>query len=409
MVAQCGQVRQPNQLQLTKVDPPKDDAIDAWAFEGSEESLTPRTSVFSISTSASDDEGENSRFKLGDFRHVTRVKHTFLEFECVDATVGNLSRPRLRRSSSDSSIGRYGVESSSCSQPSEIPSPLAELDVSAMAILPSMPVNFTATWDPFSAPEVGASSYANIPAVEHSFLRIPSVHSETSLEDATPSLQQSRLTTSSSISWSDTDIAALDTHWVPPADHQSGHNAGAKQLDEKCASAGSQQIPIHAKNCFDASVPQVPDNERTTLMIRNLPKEYSRDMLLELLDAEGFSGTYNFVYMPMDFEKDVSFSYAFVNFVTHEGADKVRDHLQGFTHWCLKSPKICDAAWSGPHQGYMAHIDRFRNSPVMHEDVPDKYKPTVYEGGVRVAFPAATKRIRKPRMRHQTTVQSSLR
>ena len=31
--------------------------------------------------------------------------------------------------------------------------------------------------------------------------------------------------------------------------------------------------------------------------------------------------------------------------------------------------------WSHPYQGLDAHIERYRNSPVMHEDVPDEYKP----------------------------------
>jgi len=142
-------------------------------------------------------------------------------------------------------------------------------------------------------------------------------------------------------------------------------------------------------------------------MFRNLPKEYSRDMLLKLLDTEGYKGSYDSVYMPMDFEKDVSFSYAFVNFVHNEKAVPAQNHFQGFTDWVVQSSKICDAAWSGPQQGYAAHIDRFRNSPVMHEDVPDKFKPVVFQDGVRAAFPEATKKIRKPRMRHQPGMKSA--
>ena len=28
--------------------------------------------------------------------------------------------------------------------------------------------------------------------------------------------------------------------------------------------------------------------------------------------------------------------------------------------------KVCRVTWSGPHQGLAAHVERYRNSPVMH-------------------------------------------
>ena len=33
-------------------------------------------------------------------------------------------------------------------------------------------------------------------------------------------------------------------------------------------------------------------------------------------------------------------------------------------HECLL--KVCQVSWSGPHQGFDAHVARYRNSPVMH-------------------------------------------
>jgi len=183
------------------------------------------------------------------------------------------------------------------------------------------------------------------------------------------------------------------------------------QLDRKARKAGAptQDSPENRKGWSAATQEPVPSgavlgdcplDERTTIMVRNLPNNYSRDMFIEMLDAEGFEGCYNFVYMPMDFLKDVSFGYAFLNLVSNSEADRARLHLQGYNRWSVQSRKICDVAWSGPHQGLNAHVERFRSSPVMHEDVPDKYKPVTFENGSRIAFPAPTKRIRKPRMRH---------
>merc|ERR1711916_258740 len=50
--------------------------------------------------------------------------------------------------------------------------------------------------------------------------------------------------------------------------------------------------------------------------------------------------------------------------------------------------------------GVEDNIERYRNSPVMHEAVPAQYKPLLFDGGVPVAFPAPTKSIRFPRLRN---------
>lgn len=146
----------------------------------------------------------------------------------------------------------------------------------------------------------------------------------------------------------------------------------------------------------------IPNDDRTTLMFRNLPNNYNRSTLLHMLDTEGLKGTYNLVYLPTDFRNFAGFGYAFVNFVTHDDAVKAKLCFQGFTRWRVPSRKTCDVVWSGPVQGLQAHTERYRNSPVMHDSVPDEYKPAVFVDGVRVPFPAPTKRVRPPRVRRNS-------
>lgn len=152
---------------------------------------------------------------------------------------------------------------------------------------------------------------------------------------------------------------------------------------------------------------EIPNDDRTTLMFRNLPNNYNRSTLLHMLDTEGFRGTYNLVYLPTDFRNFAGFGYAFVNFVTHEDARKAKMSFQGFSRWRVPSRKTCDVVWSGPVQGLQAHTERYRNSPVMHDSVPDEYKPAVFVDGVRVPFPAPTKRIRPPRVRRNSTTDGN--
>jgi len=154
------------------------------------------------------------------------------------------------------------------------------------------------------------------------------------------------------------------------------------------------QMPMTA-----AAGEQAEVDKRTTLMFRNLPKSYNRTDLLRILDEEGFQRTYCFIYVPTDFKSFSGFGYAFVAFHHHEDAVRAKVHFQGYD-WEEPSALSCDVAWSGAVQGREQHVERYRNSPVMHESVPDEYKPAVFEHGQRMAFPVPTKVIRPPRFRH---------
>jgi len=140
----------------------------------------------------------------------------------------------------------------------------------------------------------------------------------------------------------------------------------------------------------------VPETS-TTLALRNIPKSYTRSMLLDLLD-EDFAGQYDFVYLPSDFKCLAVYGYAFVNFASHEVAEEVRLQLDGFSEWMLPHNKCMDVSWSEV-QGLEHHVERYRNSPVMHDSVPDDARPVIFSSGQRIPFPLPTRSIRLPRTR----------
>merc|ERR1711904_586515 len=142
-------------------------------------------------------------------------------------------------------------------------------------------------------------------------------------------------------------------------------------------------------------------DDRTTVMVRNIPNSYTSSSLVELFEAKGYRTKFDFVYLPIDFRTGVNLGYAFVNFVSNLDAHHFILDFDGFRDWSLESLKICEVSWADPYQGLEEHVERYRNSPVMHEKMPDEYKPRVYRAGVRVPFPEPTKRIRAPRMRPQ--------
>lgn len=136
------------------------------------------------------------------------------------------------------------------------------------------------------------------------------------------------------------------------------------------------------------------EDNRTTLMLRNLPNDYNREMFLDMLDLECLAGEYDFVYFPMDFKTGSGLGYAFVDFTSHEEALRAWKLLHGYNDWLVPSAKICDVCWSSPVQGFRANVQRYRNSPVMHHKVPDSCKPVVFSNGMRIQFPAPKKPIK---------------
>ena len=95
--------------------------------------------------------------------------------------------------------------------------------------------------------------------------------------------------------------------------------------------------------------------ERTTLMLRNVPNNCTREMFLGLLDEHGFAGRYDFVYLPCDFYRQANLGYAFVNLVDSAAVDALWAAFDGFSDWPLPTAKVCQVSWSGPHQGFKVH------------------------------------------------------
>jgi RNA recognition motif-containing protein len=138
---------------------------------------------------------------------------------------------------------------------------------------------------------------------------------------------------------------------------------------------------------------------KTTLVLKNLPTGFSRDMVVDLLHSHGFIDTVDFVYVPMAFKTSDNFGYAFVNLTSAQSAQECRDKFDGFADWCVQTDRVCEVVFGEMQQGLDAHIQRYMNSPVMHPDVSDKFKPALFKNGVRSVFPPPTKLLRAPKLR----------
>ncbi|CAK0909770.1 unnamed protein product [Prorocentrum cordatum] len=154
--------------------------------------------------------------------------------------------------------------------------------------------------------------------------------------------------------------------------------------------ASAVQVPVG---------PGTPPTElRTTVMLRNLPYQLTLGKLVELLELRGLGGRYDIVYVPMDFNRKQSLGYGFVNLVSPEAASMCFRSFNGLDKWPWRCSKVCQVVWSDV-QGFDANVGHYRNSPVMHPDIPAPFKPTIYSGGLPVEFPPPTRELKCPRLR----------
>mmetsp|Transcript_8439 Transcript_8439/g.21364 ORF Transcript_8439/g.21364 Transcript_8439/m.21364 type:complete len:616 (-) Transcript_8439:160-2007(-) len=101
----------------------------------------------------------------------------------------------------------------------------------------------------------------------------------------------------------------------------------------------------------------------TTIMLRNIPNRYTRDMLIERLN-QGYEGQYDFVYLPIDFNSKCNVGYAFINFRQPAVAASFISEFHGAkTAACLpgfSSSKVCEVDYARV-QGRDANMDNLRD------------------------------------------------
>ncbi|CAK9051660.1 unnamed protein product [Durusdinium trenchii] len=91
------------------------------------------------------------------------------------------------------------------------------------------------------------------------------------------------------------------------------------------ASSGDQAQLARKK----ASDPWSWEDGVVTVMVRQLPRQYTQRMLLQEVVRRGFEGLFDFLYLPYDFKKGINVGYGFVNFTEPEYALQFRDSLDG--------------------------------------------------------------------------------
>ncbi|KAH1098199.1 hypothetical protein J1N35_015120 [Gossypium stocksii] len=138
----------------------------------------------------------------------------------------------------------------------------------------------------------------------------------------------------------------------------------------------------------DAMVGSDSKDSRTTVMIKNIPNKYSQKLLLNMLDnhcihcneqiAEDDDqplSSYDFVYLPIDFNNKCNVGYGFVNMTSPQATWRLYKAFH-HQHWeVFNSRKICEVTYARV-QGLEALKEHFRNSKFPCE--MEHYLPVVF-------------------------------
>ncbi|KAF1837843.1 hypothetical protein BDW02DRAFT_576772 [Decorospora gaudefroyi] len=104
---------------------------------------------------------------------------------------------------------------------------------------------------------------------------------------------------------------------------------------------------------------------RTTVMLRNIPNKLDWMALKIILDEVCF-GTYDFMYLRIDFKTGNNVGYAFINFADANGMLALIDRIERRSWPGFHSDKTAEISYA-TIQGREALVQKFRNSSVMHE------------------------------------------
>ncbi|XP_048230687.1 protein MEI2-like 2 isoform X2 [Ricinus communis] len=108
------------------------------------------------------------------------------------------------------------------------------------------------------------------------------------------------------------------------------------------------------------------EDTRTTLMIKNIPNKYTSNMLLAAID-ENHKGTYDFLYLPIDFKNKCNVGYAFINMLSPSHIIPFYEAFNGKKWEKFNSEKVASLAYARI-QGKAALVTHFQNSSLMNED-----------------------------------------
>jgi len=152
-----------------------------------------------------------------------------------------------------------------------------------------------------------------------------------------------------------------------PDDHTQNQQVGATK-DSKVEATKARPLRFAPKKRDLLSQYETHDGPIVTLMIRNIPCRVTQQQLLDVVDAMGFSGKYNFLYLPTGGRSSTAGSsnlgYGFINFMDPSDAVHFTHSFKDYQFEGTSSTKVCTVrpAHIQGLQNNIHHFDRTATS-----------------------------------------------
>jgi len=131
---------------------------------------------------------------------------------------------------------------------------------------------------------------------------------------------------------------------------------------EAASAANQSEVASAMPKHQAAEANSIAHEEKTTILVRNVPCQYKQDQLLEELLQAGWK--INFLYLPIRKSMKGNAGFVFINFETHEEAEAFLEKHQGYKFERNPNSKkraVCD--WA-KMQGYEANIQFYSQTDV---------------------------------------------
>mmetsp|Transcript_45211 Transcript_45211/g.105737 ORF Transcript_45211/g.105737 Transcript_45211/m.105737 type:complete len:653 (-) Transcript_45211:117-2075(-) len=147
-----------------------------------------------------------------------------------------------------------------------------------------------------------------------------------------------------------------------------------------------------------------------TVMVRQLPRQYTQRMLLSEVVRRGFEGLFDFLYLPYDFKKGINVGYGFINFTEPEYALQFRDSLDGqyldkYMRIKGKAIRVHPAAV----QGYEANYRHFAHTKTGQKQDPafsPLFFPVLQGGAMQAVMKQLNEAPMQKPIQNETTLQA---
>lgn len=117
---------------------------------------------------------------------------------------------------------------------------------------------------------------------------------------------------------------------------------------------------------------ELPGSLFTTVMVKNIPTRFTPLSLVEAIGERGFVlGSFDFLYMPMDFKTKKNCGYCFINFMSYGLASQFAAIMEGEQLRAATSEK-CLHIIPSRRQGLKDNMDVFASSELLALHEPPK-------------------------------------